>query len=157
MNKDVLREMKIKMNIAYCVAKEVHKKNGTNVSATYDNHVRCAEMIGQIAGVMKCELATKVKHTHYLSIMTDGDMDVSTKECEVVYARLIKDGKPVNKLVGQQEVQHGHAKGRMSSCCLAGCLDEKEEEEEEEEEELDAFIRCITSPRANPLLSDTGF
>ncbi len=60
MNKDILREMKIKMNIAYCVAKEelpftkfgplilLHKKNGINVSATYDNHVCCAEMIGQI-------------------------------------------------------------------------------------------------------------
>ncbi len=60
---------------------------------------------------MKCELATQVKHAHYLSIMIDGDMDVSTKECKVVYVRLIEDGKPVNKLVGQQEVQHAHAKG----------------------------------------------
>ncbi|KAL7407867.1 hypothetical protein ABVT39_014850 [Epinephelus coioides] len=127
MNKDVLREMKIKMNIAYCVAKEElpftkfgplimhHKKNSINVSATYDNHVRCAEVIGLIADEMKCELATKVKDTHYLSIMTDGDMDVSTKECEVVYVRLILDGKPVNKLVGQQEVQHAHAKGILEA------------------------------------------
>lgn len=126
MNEEILKEMKIKMNIAYCIAKEdlpftkfgplilLHKKNGVNISATYDNHVRCAEMIGQIADGMKCELATQVKHAHYLSIMIDGDTDVSTKECEVVYVRLIEDGKPVNKLVGQQEVQHAHAKGKLS-------------------------------------------
>lgn len=46
------------------------------------------------------------------------------------------------------------SQGHMSSCCLAGCLDE--EEAEEEEEEPDAFIRCMTSPRANPLLRDTA-
>lgn len=37
------------------------------------------------------------------------------------------------------------SQGHMSSCCLAACLDQ-------EEEELQAFIRCITSPRANQLL-----
>lgn len=45
------------------------------------------------------------------------------------------------------------SQGRMSSCCLALCLDE----EKEEEEESDAFIRYITSPRANPLLFGTSF
>ncbi|KAL7373843.1 hypothetical protein ABVT39_015712 [Epinephelus coioides] len=123
LNEDILREIKMKMNIAYCVAKEelpftkfgplitLHKNNSISVSATYDNHVLCAEMIGQIADKMKCELATKVKDKHYLSIMIDGDTDMSTKECEVVYVRLIEDETPVNKLVGQQEVQYTHAKG----------------------------------------------
>ena len=54
-------------------------------------------------------VASQIKHARYLSIMIDGDTDVSTKECEVVYVRLIEDRKPVNKLVGQKEVQHAHA------------------------------------------------
>lgn len=83
-----------------------------NINPTYNNHVRCAEMIGQIADDMKSELSANVKDTHYLAIMIDGDTDISTKECKIVYVRLIEDGKPVNKLVGQQELLHAHANGK---------------------------------------------
>ncbi|XP_049427219.1 zinc finger protein 862-like isoform X2 [Epinephelus fuscoguttatus] len=48
-------------------------------------------------------------------LLHNAGTDVSTKECEVVYVRLIEDGKPVNKLVGQQEVQHAHAKGILEA------------------------------------------
>lgn len=86
MNEDMLREIKIKMTIAYCIAKEpftkfgpliLPHKNGINLSTAYDNHVWCAEMIGQIADNMKCELANKVKDTQYLSVTIDGDTNVS--------------------------------------------------------------------------------
>lgn len=51
MNEEMLSKVKMKMNIAYCIAKEelpftkfgplilLHKKNGINISPTYDNHV----------------------------------------------------------------------------------------------------------------------
>ncbi|KAJ8334732.1 hypothetical protein SKAU_G00403710, partial [Synaphobranchus kaupii] len=51
----------MKMNVAYCIAKEelpfnkfkplilLCKKNGADISPSYDNHVRCGEMIETIA------------------------------------------------------------------------------------------------------------
>ena len=71
-------------------------------------------MIGQIADDMKRELGAKLRDTNYLSIMIDGDTDISTTECEIVYVRhsQLEDGKPLNKLVGQQAVQHANATGK---------------------------------------------
>lgn len=111
------------MNIAYCIAKEelpftkfqplilLCKKNGSNITPSYDSHVRCAEMISSIAEDMKSTLADDVKKSRYVSVMIDGDTDSSNKECEMVYVRITKDGKPTNRLVGQQELEHAHALG----------------------------------------------
>ena len=55
--KDLQRELEIKCNAAYAIAKEellftkyrplllLHKKNGVNISPTYDNDDKCAEFI----------------------------------------------------------------------------------------------------------------
>ena len=52
-----LQELSVKMNTAYCIAKEelsfthmralvlLQKKNGLNITPTYDNDVRCAELV----------------------------------------------------------------------------------------------------------------
>lgn len=45
--------------------------------------------------------------------MIDGDMDASNKECEMVHVRILQNEKPTNKLVGQLELQHGHALGEQ--------------------------------------------
>ena len=104
------RQMKIKFNIAYLIAKEelaftkfhllivLHKKNCVDINPTYDD-VRCAKIIGQIADEIKSELAEQVKSAHYVLALIDGDTDVSNKECEIVYVRSLEDGKPVNRLV----------------------------------------------------------
>ena len=73
-------ETKVKINTAYCIAKEempftrmkplilLQKKNGLDISPTYDNDVRCAELVSTIAkDLQDCE-ASKVKvsfHFHY--------------------------------------------------------------------------------------------
>ncbi|KAJ8367015.1 hypothetical protein AAFF_G00333890 [Aldrovandia affinis] len=64
---------------------------------------------------MKLGLAEEIAGSRYLSVMIDGDTDASNKECEMVYIRIIMNGKPVNKLVGQQELQHGHALGVLQA------------------------------------------
>ncbi|KAJ8381179.1 hypothetical protein SKAU_G00019570 [Synaphobranchus kaupii] len=116
-----LREVKMKMNVAYCIAKEelpfnkfkplilLCKKNGADISPSYHNHVRCGEMIETIADEMKSDLAEEIGGSRYLSVMIDGDTDASNKECEMVYVRIIINGKPTNKLIGQQEQEHSHA------------------------------------------------
>lgn len=55
-------------------------------------------------------------------------------------------------LKNERPLPPGFSQGHMSSCRLAGCL---EEEEGEEGEELDLFIRYITSPWTNRLLCVT--
>ncbi|KAK9953907.1 hypothetical protein ABG768_016024, partial [Culter alburnus] len=115
------RQLKTKINIAYFIAKEeepfvkfgplirLHHKNGVDINPTYDNDVRCAEMIGQIADIMRESLSAKLKPVKYLAILIDGDTDISNTECKIVYVRLLEDGKPVNLLVGQQTLEHSHA------------------------------------------------
>lgn len=83
------RQLKIKINIAYFIAKEeepfvkfgplirLHHKNGVDINPTYDNDVRCAEMIGQIADIMRESLSAKLKAVKYLAILIDGDTDIS--------------------------------------------------------------------------------
>ena len=116
-------QVKKKINVAYCVAKEelpftkfrplivLCKKNGADITPSYDNHGRCAEMISTIANVMKSSLVEDIRSSRYVSVMIDGDTDSSNKECEMVYVRIIQDGKPTNRLVGQQEVENAHALG----------------------------------------------
>ena len=109
--------MIIKFNTAYNIAKEelpftkfksqiiLMKKNGLNVNPTYSNDTACAQFVGVIADT----LADKVAHAPYLSFMLDGSTDKSTKECRIIYARIVEDGKPCNILIGHIEVEHAHA------------------------------------------------
>ena len=67
------RELEIKFNVAYAIAKEelpftkyrplllLHKKNGVNISPTYDNGVKCAEFISSISASMKSDLGDLMK------------------------------------------------------------------------------------------------
>ena len=72
-------------------------------------------MISVICDSMKAELRDHLQSANYMSIniIIDGDTDISVKECEIVYVRLLDNGKPVNKLLGQQEVAHAHAQGNL--------------------------------------------
>ncbi|XP_030260383.1 zinc finger protein 862-like isoform X2 [Sparus aurata] len=126
-DEETIKQLKMKFNIAYYVAKEeiaftkfpklfaLHKKNGVDINPTYNNDKRCAEMIGQIADVMREELREKIESAHYLAVLIDGDTDVSNTECEIVYIRLVEAGKPVNILVGQQALGHAHALGVLNA------------------------------------------
>ena len=85
-------EMILKFNTAYFVAKEelpftkfkshldLQRKNGLKCNDTYNNDTACAQFVGVIADILKGKTYTKIKDAPYLSIMIDGDTDVSTKE-----------------------------------------------------------------------------
>ena len=93
------RQLKIKINIAYFIAKEkepfvkfgplirLHHKNGVDINSTQDNDVRCAEMIGQIADIMRESLLAKLKAAMYLDVLIDGDTAKSNTGCNIVYVR----------------------------------------------------------------------
>ena len=71
-------------------------------------------MIGQVADLLKESLAAKLRTAKYLTVLINGDTDISNTECEIVYVRLVEGGKPVTLLVEQQSLEHSHATGRRS-------------------------------------------
>ena len=129
----VAYELAVKMNTAYCIAKEemsftkmkplilLQKKNGLEVTATYDNDVRCAELVSTIADTLQEENAKKVNDCNYISIMIDGATDSSVTENEAVYVRYVKEGQPDNLLVSLTEVSHAHADGLVD--CINSAIE----------------------------------
>ena len=103
----------IKFNVAYNIAKEelpftkfkseiiFMKKNGLNVNPTYSNEMACAQFIAVIGDTLKQKTAADVGNATqaYMSFMIDDDTDVSTKECVIVYSRILRKGRPVNILI----------------------------------------------------------
>ena len=103
----------ISFNVAYNIAKEelpftkfiseilLMKKNGLNVNPTCSNEMACAQFIAVIGDTLKQKTAADVGNTTqaYMSFMIDGDTDVSTKECVIVYSRILRKGRPVNILI----------------------------------------------------------
>ena len=81
----------MKFNVVYTIAKEelplrkfqplllLHKKNGVDISPTYDNNVKCAEFTSSICESMKSDLCDLLKSTRYVSVITEG-----VKEIEVL-------------------------------------------------------------------------
>ena len=117
------KELEAKFNTAYLIAKEelpftkyqailsLQKKNGLSISTTYANDKSCNNFVAVISEVVTEELASEINEKNYISIMIDGATDASGKENEIVHCRFIKDGQPVNRLVGYKEVAHAHAQG----------------------------------------------
>ena len=87
------------------------KKNWLNVNPTYSNDTACAQFIGVIGDALKKKTAADVGNAMYVSFMIDGDTDISTKECVIIYSRILRKGQPVSILIGHVEVEHGHAQG----------------------------------------------
>ncbi|XP_069819635.1 zinc finger protein 862-like [Dendropsophus ebraccatus] len=121
------KEMKIKFNVAYMIAREelpftkyaaqilLMKKNGMDISKTYDNDTACAEIIGCIAEEFKAQTLNEAAKATYISIITDCGTDVSGSDNVIVYCRYILSGVPVNRLVGLGALQHSHARGILES------------------------------------------
>ena len=105
--------MSVKMNTAYFIAKEelpltkfpgllqLQQKNGIQITNTYSNDIKYAEMVATVSTMIKEGLAENLrKEARYISIMTDGATDASSTENETAYVRCLgTDGRPVNRLV----------------------------------------------------------
>lgn len=111
------------MNTAYFVAKEelpftkyegllsLQKKNGLEINMTYANDKSCTKRVSVIGTVFKDDLTDEITKVNYISVMADGATDAGGLENETVYACLVRDGKPVNRLVGHKAVEHATAEG----------------------------------------------
>lgn len=116
-------EMGIKMNIAYIVVKEElpfskcqglvspPKKSGLEINMTYANDKSRAKMVSVVGNVYKDQLTDEFRRTNYISVMADCKTDTGGLKNETVYAHFIRDGRPVNRLVGQKAVEHATAEG----------------------------------------------
>ena len=108
------KEVKIKVNTAYLIAKEklpftkfhpilsLKKKNGLDLNMTYANDKGCNNFVSQISAVMTEQLAVDINSRKYISLLTDGATDASGKENQTVLCRYVKDGQPLNRLVGHK-------------------------------------------------------
>ena len=109
------------MNTAYFEAKEelpfsnfegllsLQRKNGVNINPTYANEKSCAEFISFSSAGFKDDLIQELNSKNYFSIMADGAADVGGVENETVVCRFVRDGLPVNCMMGHKAVQHCHA------------------------------------------------
>ena len=62
----------------------------------YSIHIQFIAVIGD---TLKQKTAANVGNATYMSFMIDGDTDVSTKKCVIVYSRILRKGRPVNILI----------------------------------------------------------
>lgn len=73
---------------------------------TYVNDKSCVKMVSVIGNVFKDDFIDEVIRANYISVMVDGAIDVGGLENEIVYVRLIRDGRLVNRLVGYKVVEY---------------------------------------------------
>lgn len=78
---------------------------------TYANDKSCAKMVSVIGNVFKDDLTDEVTRANYISVMADGATDSGGLENKTVYAHLIPDGRPINRLIGHKAVEHATAEG----------------------------------------------
>ena len=81
------REVAVKMTTAFFIAKQellfstfpglinLQKKNGPILS-TYANDKSCTEMVSFLRKVLKERTVTEINQSNYISVMSDGAMDV---------------------------------------------------------------------------------
>ena len=71
---------------------------------TYANDKGCNNFVSQISAVMTEQLAVDINSRKYISLLTDGATDAGGKENQTVLCRYVKDGQPLNRLVGHKHL-----------------------------------------------------
>jgi len=96
---------------------QLQQKNGLQVSVTYANDMKCAEMIQTIAKLLADDLSQTLKEAHVFSLLIDGASDVAGIENETIHCRLVENGRVVSRLIGHKPVEHAHADGKDYLVC----------------------------------------
>lgn len=99
------------------------RKNGLDISKTYDNDITCAEFVGCIANEIKAQALTDAHTANYISIITDCGTGISGKDNVFAYCRHISAGVAVNRFIGLAELEHCHAHGVLDKvkCLFSNC------------------------------------
>ena len=124
------KEVEAKLNTAYCIAKEempfskfqalisLQRKNGVHLNKTYVNEKSCADMVAFLSAGLRHDLVAELNSKKYFSIMADGSTDAGGVENEAVLCRFVREGRPINRFVGNKAVEHCHAEGEFELCSL---------------------------------------
>lgn len=59
------------------------------------------------------DLTRELNSKNYFSLMADGTADFGGTENETVVCRFVRDGVPVNCILGHKAVTHAHAEGKF--------------------------------------------
>ena len=70
-----------------------------------------SSFISSISSVMQNNVIENVKSGEFFSLLLDGSTDVSATEKEIVYVRIIEDGKPLIVFLGLMSVKDRTAEG----------------------------------------------
>ena len=68
-----------------------------------------SSFISSISTVIQSNVVESINSTDFFSILVDGSTNICTTEQEIVYVRMLKDGRPVNVLLGLISVKSGAA------------------------------------------------
>lgn len=106
---------------AYCIVKHnfsirsfpalisLQECNGLPFAIAYKNRMAASSFITSISSVIQSSVVESINSTDYFSILVDGSTDISVTEQEIVYVRMLKDGRPVSVLLGLMAVKSGAA------------------------------------------------
>ncbi|XP_049917086.1 zinc finger protein 862-like [Epinephelus moara] len=63
--------------------------------------------------------AAEIKAAHFLSVLSDSSTDVSGRDLEGVFVRILSHGQPKNIFIGVEELQHATAPGHYAAMSTA--------------------------------------
>ncbi|XP_070560509.1 zinc finger protein 862-like isoform X1 [Ptychodera flava] len=87
------------------------EKKGINVGNTYRNDKQCKQFIEAIAAVEKRGQEADLMDAKFISLLSDGSVDVATIENEVVYGRFAIKGEVKTVFLAMQSVARANAPG----------------------------------------------
>ena len=87
------------------------EKKGVNIGRTYRNDKQCKTFISAIAAVERRILESELKGAKFISLMSDGSVDVATIENEIIYAKYAIKGKAKTVFLSIQAVPRANAQG----------------------------------------------
>ena len=85
-----------------------------SINLTYANEKSCAEFVSFLSTCLKEDLIHELNSKNVFRIMADGSADFSGVENETIVWRFVRDGIPVNCMIGHKAVAHGHAEGILA-------------------------------------------
>ena len=94
---------------------ELDEAKGLHLGTLYNNVTACRTFTNYISEVATQKLSEKVVHVPFFSITSDGAMDSSVKEQEVVFIRDVARGEVEVKFVAVKSPRSRDAKGIFAS------------------------------------------
>ncbi|XP_063951982.1 zinc finger protein 862-like [Lytechinus pictus] len=131
MEKHRFEQMNRLMSTAYFIVKEelsfrtfpsiveLQIKNGLSLGSMYSSDNACRRFVDFIYNDIMEPIFHEVRSAKHTSILVDSSTDSSNRDLELMYARYLKNGVPVNVLIGLQELEHANAPGHFNAIKLA--------------------------------------